>query len=151
MVKIGEATNQRSAISEIGGKDDRRITENRTESFQSQLIRVEGATEEERIRNLADMIFEQGKKLGKKVDIRELKIYKRMIAEFLGEAVGNSRKFSKESFLDRRGRHRVYAAVKRINEELDNLTKEVLGAEKDNIQILQRLDDIRGLIMDILM
>ncbi len=148
MIKVGETLNQRSSISEIGGREDKKVAESKTGSFQAQLIRVEGETQEERIRNLAAMIFEQGDKLGKKVDIRELKVYKKMISEFLGEAVNNSHKFSKESFLDRRGRYRVYATIKKINEEVANLTTDVLSEEKDNIKILQRLDDIRGLIMD---
>ena len=151
MVKIGEALNQHSTVPEIGGKEDRRISESKVGTFRSQLIRVEGETQEERIKNLAAMIFDQGEKLGKKVDIGELKVYKRMISEFLEEAVGNSHKFSKESFLDRRGRHRVYATIKRVNTEVENLTKDVLNNEKDNIKILQRIDDIRGLIMDILL
>jgi len=104
-----------------------------------------------RLRALANEIVEQGKKLSDKIDIRELRAYKKMIAGFLDEAVGNSRKFSKQSFLDRRGRHKVYAIIKQVNEELDELTKEVLSGEKDRIMILKRLDDIKGLILDIVM
>ena len=105
----------------------------------------------EKLRGLADEIIEQGKKLSDKVDIRELRVYKKMIADFLDEAVENSLQFSKQSFLDRRGRHKVYAVIKKVNEELDELTKEVLNGEKDRIMILKRLDDIKGLILDIVM
>jgi uncharacterized protein YaaR (DUF327 family) len=51
--------------------------------------------------------------------------------------------------LDRRGRHRVYALVVKIDEELDNLTEEILSSEKDNLAILQKLDDIRGMLLDL--
>ena len=105
----------------------------------------------EKLKRLANDIVEQGKKLSDKVDIRELRIYKKMISDFLDEAVENSLKFSKQSFLDRRGRHKVYAVIKKVNEELDELTKEVLSGEKDRIMILKRLDDIKGLILDIIM
>ena len=151
MVKIGEVLNQRSATVDVGGKEDRRVSESSGNTFQAQLIQIEGESQEERIKNLASMIFEQGDKLGKKVDVRELKVYKKMISEFLKEAVGNSRKFYKDGFLDKRGRYRVYATINRINEEVDNLTSDVLSSEKDNINILKRIDDIRGLIMDILL
>lgn len=87
--------------------------------------------------------------MGKKVDIRELKIYKNLISEFLDEAVNNSHKFSKESFLDRRERYKVYATVKKINSSLEELTKQVLSDEKNNIGILKNIEDIRGLILDI--
>lgn len=151
MVKISEALSQSNQVTGLIGKDDKKISESKTNSFRAQLVKIEGDTQEERVKNLALMIFEQGEKLGKKVDIRELKKYKDLISSFLEEAVGSSCKFSKESFLDRRGRYRVYATVKKINEEVDSLTKEVLSAQKDNIKVLQKLDDIRGLIMDIFM
>ena len=94
-------------------------------------------------------ISRQGERLADKIDIRELKIYKKLVAEFLDLAVGKSRKFLRKSLLDRRGRHRVYAIVKNINEELDELTQDVLQEEKDNLRLLQRLADIRGLILDL--
>lgn len=106
---------------------------------------------EERIRVLADKIQSQGKKLEKKADIRDLKVYKQLISEFLDEAVSHSHSFTKKSFLDRRGRHRVYAIIKKINEELIELTNEVLKSEQDNLSILKKLDDIRGLILDLLL
>ena len=151
MVKISETLSQSSTVGGLTPTEDKRVRDASRNSFQSKLIKVEGDNQEEVIRNLADAIFEQGEKLGKKIDIRELKKYKQLISAFLEEAVGASCKFSKDSFLDRRGRYRVYATIKKINAEMAELTKEVLSSEKDNILILQKLDDIRGLIMDIFM
>ncbi|NTV89024.1 MAG: YaaR family protein, partial [Clostridiales bacterium] len=74
-----------------------------------------------------------------------------LISEFLETAVGNSRKFMKKSLLDRRGRHRVYSIIKKINEEVDQLTQDVMKNESGNIDILRRVDDIRGLILDMIL
>lgn len=150
-MKVTETLGSLSTVAEVHGKDEKRASGSVEGNFQSRLKHIESRNYEEHIRELANRIAEQGKKLGKNVDIRELKIYKKMISEFLGEAVGSSHKFSKQNFLDRRGRHRVYAIIKKINGELDALTQEVLSDQKDNIRILQRIDDIRGLIMDIIM
>lgn len=150
-MKVRETLNKPSGLSEALGKEDRKVSASKDVSFQSQLRQVENKNVEERISELVNQITEQGEKLGKKIDIRELKIYKNLISEFMDMAVGNSHKFSKQSFLDRRGRHRVYAVIKRVDEELENLTKDVLKDEKDNIGILKRLDDIRGLILDMIM
>jgi uncharacterized protein YaaR (DUF327 family) len=38
-----------------------------------------------------------------------------------------------------------------VNEELEDLTKEVLKEEKDNLKILRSMEDIRGLLLDIVM
>ncbi len=148
-MKIGEALNNSSNIVGASGKEDRKVSDGKESSFMGRLQRIEGDNYQERLNVLANKITEQGEKLGKKIDIRELKVYKQLMSEFLEEAVNNSLKFSKDSHLDRRGRYRVYAAVKKINEELDGLTQDVLKQEKDHISILKRLDDIRGLVMDV--
>lgn len=149
-MKVTETLGNRSAVTEIHSKDEKRTAGSIDGNFQNRLKHIESSNYEEHIRELAGRIAKQGEKLGKNVDIRELKVYKKLVSEFLGEAVGNSHKFFKQNFLDRRGRHRVYAVIKKINKELDMLTQEVLGEQKDNIKILQRIEDIRGLIMDII-
>ncbi|MBQ1994142.1 MAG: YaaR family protein [Lachnospiraceae bacterium] len=94
-------------------------------------------------------ITQQGKLLGKRMDLRDMKTYRRLIKEFMNEIAGNSHKFSRENFLDRKGRHRVYGIVKQINQTLDELAAELLKEEKDNIAILSKIDEIRGLLLDI--
>lgn len=150
-MKVTNSVDKPVSLTDVSGKEDKKVSENGGTSFQSRLARVEGRNFEERIKEMVGKIIEQGEKLAKKVDIRELKAYKNLISEFLDEVVANSHKFSKQNFLDRRGRYKVYAVIKQINEEVDLLTKEVLSGEMDNIKILQRLDDIRGLVLDITM
>lgn len=150
-MKVTNSVDKPVSLTDVSGKEDKKVSESGGASFQSRLARVEGRNFEERIKEMVGKIIEQGEKLAKKVDIRELKAYKNLISEFLDEVVANSHKFSKQNFLDRRGRYKVYAVIKQINEEVDLLTKEVLSGEMDNIKILQKLDDIRGLVLDITM
>lgn len=105
---------------------------------------------QEKVAELMGSITEQGKKIGKKTDIRDMKRYRELIKTFLNEVVYRSHKFSRENYLDRRGRHRVYGIVRLIDENLDKLAEELLKEEKDNIAILNRIDEIRGLLLDIL-
>ena len=92
----------------------------------------------------------QGKKLGKHMDVRDMKHYRKLIQEFMNEIVSRSHKFSRENFLDRRGRHRVYGMIKRVNTALDELAQELMKDEKDHLAILGKIDEIRGLLLDIL-
>jgi len=52
--------------------------------------------------------------------------------------------------LDRRGRHRVYGIIRLVDENLDELAKELMKDEKDNLSILGKIGEIRGLLLDIL-
>ncbi len=103
----------------------------------------------ERLEGMMKEITQQGKKLGKRMDIRDMKHYRTLIKEFLNEVVNRSHKFSRENFLDRRGRHRVYGMIKRVDEALDELAGELIKDEKDAIAILDKVDEIRGLLLDI--
>jgi uncharacterized protein YaaR (DUF327 family) len=75
--------------------------------------------------------------------------YRKLIKEFLNEVITRSHAFSRENFLDRKGRHRVYGIVRLVNENLDALTQELFKDEKDHIAIMGRIGDIEGLILDI--
>uniref|UniRef100_UPI0040569E7E YaaR family protein n=1 Tax=Agathobacter sp. TaxID=2021311 RepID=UPI0040569E7E len=95
-----------------------------------------------------DITF-QGNRIAEHMDIRDLKRYRGLIREFLAEVVYRSHKFSRENFLDRRGRHRVYGIIKLIDENLDALASELVEDEKDHLSILERIGEIRGLLLDI--
>ena len=84
------------------------------------------------------------------MDIKDLKKYRAMVADFMNEVVYRSHKFSRENFLDKRGRHRVYGIVKKVNDNLDELAQEIIKKEKDHLKILARVDEIRGLLLDII-
>ena len=103
----------------------------------------------ERLSGMLTEIEEEGKKISKKTDIRDMKHYRELIKSFLNEVVTRSHKFSRENFLDKRGRHRVYGMIRLIDENLDELATELLKDEKDHIAILSKIDEIRGLLLDI--
>lgn len=103
-----------------------------------------------RLNVLMEDITQQGKQLGKRMDIRDMKRYRQLIHDFMNEIVNRSHKFTRENFLDRRGRHRVYGIIRLIDQNLDELATELIKDEKDHIAILNRIDEIRGLLLDIL-
>lgn len=150
-MKITDNLGKTPGLIDTSTREERKAPDASTASFRQYARRAESQLLEERMAALVSEITEQGKKLGKKIDIRDLKAYKKLISDFLDEVVNSSHRFSKENFVDRRGRHRAYAIIKKINDELAVLTRDVLSDEKDNIRILQRIDDIRGLLLDILM
>lgn len=104
---------------------------------------------QEKLQLLMGEITEQGEKLAKKRDIRDMRKYRGLIKDFLNEVVNRSHQFSRENFLDRRGRHRVYGIIRLIDENLDALAQELVKDEKDNLAILGKIGEIRGLLLDI--
>lgn len=110
---------------------------------------VEEAELQEKLNGLMEDITTQGEKLSKHMDIRDMKKYRELVKDFLNEVVNRSHKFSRENFLDRRGRHRVYGIVKLVDKNLDDLASELVKDEKDHLAILSKVGEIRGLLLDI--
>ena len=108
------------------------------EDFKFTLIKnIEEDKLQEKLSSLMKDIEEQGAKIAKHMDIKDMKKYPR------------SHEFSRENFLDRRGRHRVYGIIRQVDKNLDELAEELLKEEKDNLAILGKIDDIRGMLIDI--
>jgi uncharacterized protein len=142
-VNFGDAINlMESSMRKLEPKHQEFLT--KMENIKSDQVR-------EHLEGLYTKIVSQSEKIGDRLHLNEVIQYKHLVREFLDIAVKNSHQFSKQNFLDRRGRHRVYCIVKNVDRELESLTKEFLKQEVDRIGILKKLDDIRGMLLDIFM
>ena len=120
------------------------------DSFKFTLIsNIEEKDLQEKLGNMMQEITEQGEKIAKHMDIKDMRKYRELVKGFLNEVVNRSHKFSRENFLDRRGRHRVYGIVKLVDKNLDEHAGELVKEEKNHLEIVGRIDDIRGLLLDI--
>lgn len=99
--------------------------------------------------HMMEEITMQGEKLAKHRDIKDMKRYRTLVKDFLNEVVNRSHAFARENFLDRKGRHRVYGIIRLIDKNLDELAQALVNDEKDNLEILNKIGEIRGLLLDI--
>ncbi|MBQ7507007.1 MAG: YaaR family protein [Lachnospiraceae bacterium] len=111
---------------------------------------IEDADLSEKLNNMLKDISLQGNLIAKRHDISEMRKYRQQIKEFLNEIVNRSHKFSREGFLDRKGRHRVYGIIRLIDSNLDELAKLLMEDEKRHIDILNTIGEIEGLLIDII-
>lgn len=111
--------------------------------------RIEEGELQQVLTQMMEEIEAQGNRLAKRHDIRDMKRYRTLVKGFLNEIVSRSHAFSRENFLDRRGRHRVYGIIRLVDENLDELAQELVKEEKDHIAILAKIGEIRGLLLDI--
>lgn len=151
-MKISEVVSHPTAIASLNAKDDRRNEMNSNKTTFAEALQKKGEADlDTRLTRLMSEINLQGERLGKNMDIKELKNYKKLISEFMDEVVNSSLKYTKHNQFDRRGRHKVYAMVKRVNAKVEELSREFLKEEKDNIKILESIGTIKGMLLDIYM
>ena len=140
-VKQVEQTVQTQQLSNVQQTDD---------TFRFMLAsNIEEAGLADRLNLMMEEIVMQGDKITKRMDVKDMRRYRALIKDFMNEIVNRSHKFSRENFLDRRGRHRVYGIVRLVDEKLDELAQELMKEEKDEIAILAKVGEIRGLLLDI--
>ena len=112
---------------------------------------IADASLEEKLNLLLNNISVQGQLIARHMDIRDMKKYRGLIRDFMNEIVNRSHKFSRENFLDRKGRHRVYGIIRLVDENLNELAEELIKDETDHIAILNEIGEIiEGLLLDIL-
>ncbi|HHY91667.1 MAG TPA: YaaR family protein [Clostridiales bacterium] len=149
-IKISEIHQQNHA-NRLFHNENTKSEKGKMKDFASELIRFQEEKITERLQTLLSEIDVQAQKLQGKLYLQDLITYKKLVKDFLSIAARNSYQLSKENFLDRKGRHRVLSTIKKVDSELEALTREFLKTEKDRMKILQKLDDIRGLLIDIFM
>lgn len=132
----------------IGIDKDKNPTAVAKPMFEEELKKVQGTHLQQKMENLLKEIENQGKRLSESQTLKELKKYKEMIKNFLSEAVRKTYALKDEATWDRRGRHKVYTTIEKVNQKLEDLTTAVLGQQENQLDLLQRVDEIRGLLVD---
>lgn len=134
----------------IGDKDARvREAKAEAQNFRQQFQRLQGEALYQRLQRMADEITEQGKRLSRIPTYREMKQYRELVRQFVQEAVENSFSLQTRTGWDRRGRQKIYTLVQQIDTALAELTELVKDGQKNQLEILEKLDAIRGMLVDL--
>lgn len=130
----------------VGGKKVKR-KETKLSSF-AQALQIE-QNSRVYLDELFSEISKEGEILRKKLTFEELKKYKDLIQKFLEEVISKSYQILEERSINRRG-EKIFNLVRKIDQSLDELTKMFLNKEENQLNILAKLNEIKGLLIDLL-
>ncbi|WP_379164067.1 YaaR family protein [Paenibacillus sp. sgz5001063] len=94
-------------------------------------------------------IQQQGDRLSKSMTVRELSIYRNMIKKFLEETARRGVVLKETKGWDRRGRGKRYKLLEEIDAALLNMADELLESEQGRIDLLGRVGEIRGMLINL--
>ena len=101
------------------------------------------------IEELLDEVHSAGDKLKENPSVDLVQAYKKAVRDFVHHVVERSfvveQKTSGRKILKRN----VYFRVSVIDESLEKLAAEILRNQRDNLEILRRVDEINGLLVDL--
>ncbi|WP_018394652.1 YaaR family protein [Bacillus sp. 37MA] len=103
----------------------------------------------EKMTGMMKEIETQGEKLAEHRTIDDLRKYKKMVKEFMEEAVNSGLQLEEQRGFNRRGRTKVYKIVKEVDSRLTQLANEVINKEKSHLDILNKVGEIQGLLINI--
>ncbi|GMN99915.1 YaaR family protein [Parageobacillus thermoglucosidasius] len=136
----------RTGVSNVSRKEE---TATESVSFTEVMAKKRNDIVWERVQQQVQQIEEQGKKLAESRTIEDLKKYKRLVKQFLDDAVKNGLQLEEQRGFSRGGRTRIYKIVKEVDRKLIELTNQVLQKEEKGLDILHIVGEIQGLIINI--
>lgn len=108
----------------------------------------EKATEDQ-LKQMIDQIHKQADRLLKSMTIRELRLYKQYVKQFLEETARRGIRLRDTKGWDRRGRTKRYKLLDEIDGTLLQMADDLLDSEQGRILILQQVGEIRGLLINL--
>jgi len=126
-----------SQVTKINGKKT---------DFLEELTKVHGVQIKGKLDELLEMIDQQGDRLNKHRTFRELIRYKKMVKQFVKETVGQMYNVQ-EDYSPMQGK--IHTIVKSVDESLEDLTKMILDEQASQLDILGKLDEVRGMLVDL--
>lgn len=148
-LKVDSRSTQETSFTRLIGRDDR-VTDTDTE-FSMELLEQEDSLSTEQLDKLLKQIDEQGARLSKTPTYDELKSYRTLIKNFVGEAVNRMYELHSQAGWDRMGRQKVYTTVRRIDKKLEEMAEKIRLGQSEQLDIIASHDAIRGMLVDLYM
>jgi uncharacterized protein len=118
-------------------------------SFSDSLRQQDQRAGQEQLNRLIEQIQQQGDRLSKSMTVRELRQYKLLIKQFLEETARRGVGLQEKKGWDRRGRTKRYKLLEEIDSHLLAMADELLDTEQGKIDILYRVGEIKGMLINL--
>ncbi|GBG08433.1 hypothetical protein B1748_27530 [Paenibacillus sp. MY03] len=119
-------------------------------SFSDVLVQQNAQRTNEQLQQKLQDIHNQGERLAKLMTVRELKLYRAMVKKFLEDTVKRGVGLKEVRGFDRRGRVKRYKLLDELDETLVSMAEELLDSEQGRLELLNKIGEIRGILINLL-
>lgn len=116
-------------------------------SFYDELKSIETEDFHLEFNKLVDEITKQGERFFKNPSMKELKKYKSMIKQFIKHVTDHMIRVERHT--GGKLRQKIYTVARIIDNRLEALSKLIVSNQLKNIDLMSKLDEIRGLLIDL--
>jgi uncharacterized protein YaaR (DUF327 family) len=130
--------------------DNAPLVQNNSKNFGDMLQQHDQNVSHEQLKDLLNQIGNQADRLSKSMTVRELRQYKLLVKKFLEETARQGVAIKDTRGWDRRGRGKRYKLLEEVDHELLEMAENLLESEQGRIDLLQKVGEIRGLLVNFL-
>ncbi|MBU8845884.1 MULTISPECIES: YaaR family protein [Bacillus] len=120
-----------------------------TASFKTSMENQSSKMKLDQLTSLLSDIEAFGKRLTKSRNFKDLARFKGLVKRFVKEAVDSGLSHETSKSFDLYGNSRTLGLVKEIDDKLIQLTEEMMDQEKPAIDLLERIGEIKGLLINL--
>ncbi|MFC7061743.1 YaaR family protein [Halobacillus seohaensis] len=132
-----------------GAKQQPQLNTKGNKSFDSLVQSQTKQLQEVQLNQLMKSISTQGERVARFRSFRDLAKYKRLIKDFLEEAVQFGLNVKQSHSFDMDGRSRKLTIIESVDERLAELTDAIMDQEKKSIDLLGIIGEIKGLLINL--
>lgn len=132
-----------------GGGGPGRAVEAPARTFSTELIEADRRRHREELERALQEVQRAGEALRRSPGEATLFAYRQAVRRFCHLALAHTYAVERQLRPDLRGGRRVHVVVRKVDEALDRLAHEVLEGQRATLAIAASLDEIRGLLLDL--
>lgn len=117
--------------------------------FGQMVVKQDQKLQNEQLTRLLGDISAAGDKIARSRNLRDLAKFKMLIKRFMKEAVSSGIGLKQSHTWNRFGEGRRLKIVQTIDEKLVELAEDLLDQEKDSLELLERIGEIKGLLINL--
>ncbi|SHG41690.1 hypothetical protein SAMN02745221_00142 [Thermosyntropha lipolytica DSM 11003] len=102
-----------------------------------------------KMQEILNRIDQTARRLKERLSLQDLMLYKKLVKAFLEEAIARAYLLKRERSRSRRGRT-ILITVETVDRELEELINEFVLNKAEPVAILDKLDKIRGMLVDLM-
>lgn len=118
-------------------------------SFSDMMQQQDERASQEQLQRILNQISMQGERLAKSMTVRELRQYKLLVKQFLEETARRGVQLRDTRGWDRRGRSKRYKLLEEVDQQLLTMADDMLESEQGRIDLLHKIGEIRGMLINL--
>lgn len=119
-------------------------------SFADVMVQQDAQRTQEQLQQKLQDIQRQGERLAKLMTVRELMLYRQMVKQYLEDTIRRGVGLKEVRGFDRRGRVKRYKLLDEIDAALVSMAEDMLHSEEGRIELLNKIGEIRGILINLM-